>query len=409
VTRFEAPRGTHDILPSEQPLWQWVRGEMEQVCALYGYRRIDTPAFEDTELIVRTSGGGSDVVQKETYTFSDRGGRSLTLRPEATAPICRAYIQHGLHREPQPQKLYTIGQMWRYDRPQKGRHREHWQLSVEAIGSDDPALDAEVIQLYDELLQRAGVTDYTLELNSIGDQNCRPAYLDRLTAWLDEHDAELDEEARGKRATSPLRVFDVKSERVQHVLAGAPKIGESLCDECREHFARVREYLEAYGVRYELAPTLVRGLDYYTRTTFEFKDEAIGAKDTICGGGRYDGLIEEIGGPATPGIGFGAGLERLLLSVGERDVASPRVDVFFVCEETADRARVLPLLAELRRRGLTADLDYGRRSQKGQLTQAARLGAGWTVIVDGGQATVREQGRLDWTAPLDEIVDRISG
>jgi histidyl-tRNA synthetase len=409
VTRFEAPRGTHDILPSEQPLWQWVRGEMEQVCTLYGYRRIDTPAFEDTELIVRTSGGGSDVVQKETYTFSDRGGRSLTLRPEATAPICRAYIEHGLHREPQPQKLYTIGQMWRYDRPQKGRYREHWQLSVEAIGTDDPAIDAEVIQLYDELLRRTGVTDYTLELNSIGDENCRPAYLERLTAWLDEHDAELDEEARGKRATSPLRVFDVKSERVQQVLAGAPKIGESLCDECREHFARVREYLEAYGVRYELAPTLVRGLDYYTRTTFEFKDEAIGAKDTICGGGRYDGLIEEIGGTPTPGIGFGAGLERLLLSIGERDLEPPHIDVFFVCEETADRARVLPLLAELRRRGLNADMDYGGRSQKGQLTQATRLGAGWTVVVDGGRATVREPGRQDWTASLDEIVERISG
>jgi histidyl-tRNA synthetase len=409
VTRFEAPRGTHDILPSEQPLWQWVRGEMEQVCALYGYRRIDTPAFEDTELIVRTSGGGSDVVQKETYTFSDRGGRSLTLRPEATAPICRAYIEHGLHREPQPQKLYTIGQMWRYDRPQKGRYREHWQLSVEAIGTDDPAIDAEVIQLYDELLRRTGVTDYTLELNSIGDENCRPAYLERLTAWLDEHDAELDEEARGKRATSPLRVFDVKSKGVQEILASAPKIGESLCDECREHFARVREYLEAYGVRYELAPTLVRGLDYYTRTTFEFKDEAIGAKDTICGGGRYDGLIEEIGGTPTPGIGFGAGLERLLLSIGERDLEPPHIDVFFVCEETADRARVLPLLAELRRRGLNADMDYGGRSQKGQLTQATRLGAGWTVVVDGGRATVREPGRQDWTASLDEIVDRISG
>jgi histidyl-tRNA synthetase len=382
---------------------------MEQVCALYGYRRIDTPAFEDTELIARTSGGGSDVVQKETYTFSDRGGRSLTLRPEATAPICRAYIEHGLHREPQPQKLYTIGQMWRYDRPQKGRYREHWQLSVEAIGTDDPAIDAEVIQLYNELLRRMGVTDYTLELNSIGDENCRPAYLERLTAWLDEHDAELDEEARGKRATSPLRVFDVKSERVQQVLAGAPKIGESLCDECREHFARVREYLEAYGVRYELAPTLVRGLDYYTRTTFEFKDEAIGAKDTICGGGRYDGLIKEIGGTPTPGIGFGAGLERLLLSIGERDLEPPHIDVFFVCEETADRARVLPLLAELRRRGLNADMDYGGRSQKGQLTQATRLGAGWTVVVDGGRATVREPGRQDWTASLDEIVDRISG
>jgi histidyl-tRNA synthetase len=409
VTRFEAPRGTHDILPSEQPVWQWVTGEMETVCDLYGYRRIDTPGFEDTDLIIRTSGGGSDIVQKETYTFQDRGGRSLTLRPEATAPICRAYLEHGLHREPQPQKLYTVGPMWRYERPQRGRHREHWQLSVEAIGTDDPALDAEVIQLYDELLRRLGVSDYVLELNSIGDRNCRPAYLERLSAWLDEHDAELDEEARAKRATTPLRVFDAKDERVQAALAGAPKIGESLCDECREHFGSVREFLDAYGVQYELAPTLVRGLDYYTRTTFEFKDEAIGAKDTICGGGRYDGLIEEIGGSPTPGIGFGAGVERLLLSIGERDLDGPRVDVFFVCEETADRARVLPLLAELRRRGLRADLDYAGRSSKGQFTQAGRLGAGWTVIVDGGEATVREQGRQDWSAPLDELVDRISG
>jgi histidyl-tRNA synthetase len=409
VTRFEAPRGTHDIFPSEQPLWQWVTGQMEELCALYGYRRIDTPAFEDTELIIRTSGGGSDVVQKETYTFTDRGGRSLTLRPEATAPICRAYIQHGLHREPQPQKLYTIGPMWRYDRPQKGRYREHWQLSVEAIGSDDPAVDAEVIQLYSELLRRLGVTNYTLELNSIGDRNCRPAYVERLSAWLEEHDAELNDEARAKRKTTPLRVFDVKSERVQAVLAGAPKIGESLCDECREHFDRVRAFLDAYGVAYELAPTLVRGLDYYTRTTFEFKDEAIGAKDTICGGGRYDGLIEEIGGPPTPGIGFGAGVERLLLSLGDVQRGIPHVDVYFVCAQTADRARVLPLLAELRRRGLRADMDYGRRSQKGQLSQASRLGAGWTVIVDDGRATVREPGRDDWTAPLEQVVDRIAG
>jgi histidyl-tRNA synthetase len=409
VTRFEAPRGTHDILPSEQPVWQWVTGQMEEVCALYGYRRIDTPGFEDTELIIRTSGGGSDVVQKETYTFQDRGGRSLTLRPEATAPICRAYIEHGLHREPQPQKLYTIGPMWRYDRPQKGRYREHWQLSVEAIGTDDPAVDAEVIQLYSELLRRVGVTDYVLELNSIGDRNCRPAYLERLTAWLDEHDSELDEEARSKRATTPLRVFDVKSERVQAALAGAPKIGESLCDACREHFEQVRSFLDAYGVAYELAPTLVRGLDYYTRTTFEFKDDAIGAKDTICGGGRYDGLIEEIGGPPTPGIGFGAGVERLILSIGDQEREPPSVDVFFVCRERADRTRVLPLLSEFRRRGLRADMDYGGRSQKGQLGQAGRLRAGWTVIVDGAQATVREPGRDDWSAQLDELVDRISG
>jgi histidyl-tRNA synthetase len=408
VTRFEAPRGTHDILPSEQPLWQWVMGEMKEVCTLFAYRRIDTPAFEDTDLIIRTSGGGSDVVQKETYTFKDRGGRSLTLRPEATAPICRAYVQHGLHREPQPQKLYTIGPMWRYDRPQKGRHREHWQLSVEAIGTDDPAVDAEVIQLYAELLRRLGVTRYTLELNSIGDRQCRPAYVERLSAWLDEHDAELDDEARGKRATTPLRVFDVKSERVQAVLAGAPKIGESLCDECRQHFAQVRAFLDAYGVAYELVPTLVRGLDYYTRTTFEFKSEDLGAKDTICGGGRYDGLIEEIGGAPTPGIGFGAGLERLILSVPAGERSPDPVDVFFVTTDTADRARVLPLLAELRRRGLRADMDYGGRSQKGQLGQAGRLRAGWTVIVDGGHATVREPGRVDWTAALDELVDRIS-
>jgi histidyl-tRNA synthetase len=409
VTRFEAPRGTHDILPSEQPLWQWVRREMADVSALYGYRRIDTPGIEDTELIVRTSGGGSDVVQKETYTLSDRGGRSLTLRPEATAPICRAYVQHGLHREAQPQKLYTIGPMWRYDRPQRGRFREHWQLSVEAIGTEDPAIDAEIIQLYSELLRRVGVKDYVLELNSIGDRKCRPRYVERLSAWLDEHEAELDGEARAKRATSPLRVFDVKSERMQELLADAPKIGDSLCGECRQHFEQVREFLAAYGVGYELVPTLVRGLDYYTRTTFEFKDEAIGAKETICGGGRYDGLIEEIGGPPTPGIGFGAGIERLLLSIGDDRAEPEHVDVFFVCEESADRARVLPVLAELRRRGLRADLDYAGRSLKGQLNQAHRVGAGWTVIVADRKATVREPGRPDWTASLDELVDRLAG
>jgi histidyl-tRNA synthetase len=409
VTRFEAPRGTHDILPSEQPQWRWVTRQMEDVCALYAYRRIDTPAFEDTELIVRTSGGGSDIVQKETYTFTDRGGRSLTMRPEATAPICRAYLEHGLRREPQPQKLYTIGPMWRYDRPQRGRYREHWQLSVEAIGSDDPAVDAELIQLYSELLRRVGVADYVLELNSIGDRNCRPAYLEKLSAWLDEHDAELDEEARAKRHTTPLRVFDVKSERVQRLLAGAPKIGESLCEPCRTHFARVRAFLDAYGIEYELVPTLVRGLDYYTRTTFEFKDEAIGAKDTICGGGRYDGLIEEIGGPATPAIGFGAGIERLLLSIGDRRAERDGVDVFFVVADDAARARVVPLLAELRRRGVRADLDYAGRSMKGQLTQAHRLGAGRTIIVDGTKAVVRETGKADWETPLDGILERIGG
>jgi histidyl-tRNA synthetase len=366
---------------------------MEEVCAAYGYRPIQTPGIEDTDLIVRTSGEGSDVVQKETYTFTDRGGRSLTLRPEGTAPICRAYVQHGLHREPQPQKLYTIGPFWRYDRPQKGRYREHWQLSVEAIGSADPAIDAEVIRLYDEILRRLGVENYTLELNSIGDANCRPAYIEALTRWLDEHDAELDDEARAKRTTSPLRVFDVKSERVLALLADAPKIGDALCDECREHFVRVREYLDAVGVRYELVPTLVRGLDYYTRTTFEFKDEAIGAKDTICGGGRYDGLVEAIGGPPTPGIGFGAGVERLLLSAGDVELPREQIDAFFVVDDDAPRAEVLATMARLRARGLAVDTDYAGRSKKGQLTQAGRLGARTTVVVDAdGVRIVRSGG-----------------
>jgi histidyl-tRNA synthetase len=390
--RFEAPRGTHDILPSDQPRWRWVMGTMEEVCRAYGYRPIQTPGIEDTDLIIRTSGEGSDVVQKETYTFTDRGGRSLTLRPEGTAPICRAYVEHGLHREPQPQKLYTIGPFWRYDRPQKGRYREHWQLSVEAIGSDDPAIDVEIIQLYDHLLDQLGVANYVLKLNSIGDANCRPAYVEKLSAWLDEHDTELDEEARAKRRTSPLRVFDVKSERVHAALADAPKIGDSLCDACREHFGLVREYLAALGVRYELEPTLVRGLDYYTRTTFEFRDEAIGAQSAICGGGRYDGLVEAIGGPPTPGIGFGAGIERLLLSVGERELPRDEIDCYFIVEEGADRARVIATMSSLRARGLACDTDYAGRSKKGQLTQASRLGARTTVIVDADGARIVRPG-----------------
>jgi histidyl-tRNA synthetase len=384
---------------------------MADVCALYGYRRIDTPAFEDTELIVRTSGAGSDVVQKETYTFQDRGDRSLTLRPEGTAPICRAYVQHGLHREPQPQKLYTIGPMWRYDRPQRGRYREHWQLSVEAIGSDDPAVDAELLRLYTEALDRLGVRRYVLQLNSIGDRECRPAYVARLEAWLDAHERELTAEARQKRATSPLRVFDVKDERVRSLLASAPKIGESLCDACREHFAELRAYLDASEVAYELVPTLVRGLDYYTRTTFEFVGEALGAKDTICGGGRYDYLVEEIGGPRTPGIGFGAGIERLLLQLDEEGVPAPEpdpLDVFFVCEPDAPRPRLLAALAELRSRGVACDTDYARRSPKGQLTQAQRSGARVVAVAGADAVVLRERGRTDERVEYADLVAKLA-
>ncbi len=379
---FEAPRGTHDILPTEQPAWDHVVETAEDVCRLYGYRRIQTPGFEDTSVFARTSGQGSDVVQKEMYTFEDRAGRSLTLRPEGTAPIVRAYLEHGMHRDPQPAKLYTIAPMYRYSAPQRGRFREHWQLSVEAIGSDDPAVDAELIKLYDEILRRLGIERYELLLNSIGDHDCRPAYVEQLSAWLDEHDADLDDDARAKRATSPLRVFDTKSEDVRRALQGAPTIADALCAACREHFDEVRRYLDAYGVSYTLVPTLVRGLDYYTRTTFEFVDEAIGAQSSICGGGRYDHLAEALDGRPTPGIGFGAGIERLLLSLeGTTSPDEQGIDVFFVLEEGADRVAALAALMELRAAGLACDADYAGRSRKGQLTQASRLGAKNVVVV----------------------------
>jgi histidyl-tRNA synthetase len=409
---IEAPRGTHDVLPSDQPLWRKVTGEMERLCALYGYRPIQTPVFEDTELFARTSGMGSDVVQKEMYTFTDRGDRSLTLRPEATAPICRAYLEHGMHREPQPVKLYTIAAMYRYATPQRGRYREHWQLSVEAIGSDDPAVDAEVIELYRTLLETLGVTEFRLELNSIGDAACRPAYLEKLNAWLDANADALDDEARQKRATTPLRVFDVKNPDVRAALAGAPKIGDSLCTACSSHFGDVRRLLDAYGVEYVLAPTLVRGLDYYTRTTWEFVGPDEASQATLSGGGRYDGLIEEIGGPPTPGIGFGAGVERLVLALERERVtaAQPPVDVFLAVDESADRAAVLAQLAELRRAGLSADTDYAGRSAKGQMTQAGRLGAGIVVRVTGDEATLRTEGRdVAGPIPISHIAAWILG
>jgi histidyl-tRNA synthetase len=412
VAKIERPRGTHDIVPAEQPLWRLAVAEAERLAALYGYRPIATPAFEDTALFERTSGAGSDVVQKEMYTFEDRGGRSLTLRPEATAPICRAYVEHGMHRDPQPVKVYTVAPMYRYAAPQRGRYREHWQLSVEAIGSDDPSLDAEVIQLYDTLLGRLGIAEYSLELNSIGCPECRPAYVERLRAWLAENDARLDEPTREKAATSPLRVFDnleAKPASVQEALREAPTIGDSLCEACREHFAAVRRDLDAYGIAYTLAPTLVRGLDYYTRTTWEFAGPEEGAQSALSGGGRYDGLVEEIGGPPTPGVGFGAGIERLLLALEHAGVSppAPAIDVFFVLDEGAPRERVSQWLGELRAQGRAGDTDYGGRSLKGQLTHAARLGATTTVVVRGDGATIRRSGHEDLEMSLDDVPARV--
>ena len=412
-TKIERPRGTRDILPSEQPLWQHVVREAERLCGLYGYRPISTPVFEETTLFERTSGTGSDVVQKEMYTFEDRSGRSLTLRPEATAPICRAYVENGMHRDSQPVKLYTVGQFYRYAAPQRGRYREFWQLSVEAIGSTSPSLDAEVIQLYDTLLDRLGVPEHELELNSIGCRDCRPAYLEKLEAWLEANAERLDGATRERAAANPLRVFDnldAKAVQVQQALGEAPAVGGSLCGACTEHFAAVRHELDAVGVAYTLVPTLVRGLDYYTRTTWEFVEPGGGAQNALSGGGRYDGLVKEIGGPSTPGVGFGAGIERLVLALEEAGVmvAPPAIDVFIAAEEDAPRERIASWLAQLRASGVSSDADYAGRSLKGQLTQAARLGASTIVVARSDGASVRRAGLPDEEIALDDVVGRVT-
>jgi histidyl-tRNA synthetase len=407
---IQAPRGTFDVLPADQPKRLTVLAAAASTARDYGYGLVVTPTFEDTELFARTAGEASDVVQKEMYTFEDRSGRSLTLRPEGTAPVARAYLEHGLHREPQPVKTFYVGPMFRYAAPQKGRYREFWQIGFEAMGSDDPAVDAELIQVFTEIEWRAGVGHTRLELNSIGDRECRPAYVERLRAFVAEHRADLDEDTLRRAETSPLRVFDTKNETVGRVLAEAPKIGDSLCAACRDHFAEVRAFLDAYGIPYELVPTLVRGLDYYTRTVFEFVNEELdAAQSSICAGGRYDYLVEELGGAPTPGIGWAAGVERMVMSIAgevDRDV----LDVFVVCDDPADRHGVLAQVAELRRAGVSTDTDYAGRSVKGQMTQAGRTGARIVVVVSGDTAILRSEGRdVGDPFPASEIASAVLG
>jgi histidyl-tRNA synthetase len=393
--KIQAPRGTLDVLPADQPGRLAVLDAARSTADDYGYGLVVTPTFEDTELFARTSGQGSDVVQKEMYTFEDRSGRSLTLRPEGTAPVARAYLEHGLHRHPLPVKTYYVGPMFRYAAPQKGRYREFWQIGVEAMGSDDPAVDAEVIQLFTEIERRAGIEHTRLELNSIGDRECRPAYVERLQAFLAEHHRELDEDTRRRAEVSPLRVFDTRDDAVRRVLAEAPTVGESLCRACRQHFAEVRGFLDAYGVAYELVPTLVRGLDYYTRTVFEFVNEGLdAAQASICAGGRYDYLIEEIGGAPTPGVGWAAGVERMTASSVAEAEAEP-IDLFIAFADPSRRPEILPWLARLRAAGLRGDTDYAARSLKGQLTQAGRLGARATLVVESDALTLRRPGQED--------------
>jgi histidyl-tRNA synthetase len=395
---FQAPRGTLDWYGPRAALRRSVLDAARDVFATAGYGQVVTPTFEDTGVYRRTSGEGSDVVRKEMYSFKDKSDRDLTLRPEGTAGVMRAYLEHGLGHLPQPVKVWYVMPMFRYNAVQKGRYREHYQFGAEAIGSGDPAVDAELIALQARWYGNVGVTGLRLLLNSIGDEVCRPAYIELLTAFLDAHLDELCDECRERRDTNPLRVFDCKHESCQAVLAAAPTITDHLCDPCREHFAAVRGHLTARGVAYELAPRLVRGLDYYTRTAWEWQWPALGAQSTLSGGGRYDGLAEQLGGPHTPGVGFGAGLERLVLTLeetGAAEAAEPPLDVLFAVLHDDARPRVYALMDDARASGLRSDAAYGGRRLKRALELAGRRGAATVVIVGedewrAGEAAVRD-------------------
>ena len=380
----KAPRGTQDILPDEAERWQHVEAMARELMAAYGYREIRTPIFEHTELFVRGVGDQTDVVEKEMYTFTDRSGRSITLRPEGTAPLARAFIEHGMHLWPAPVKLYYIGPMFRYERPQAGRLRQHHQLGAEALGSDDPRLDAEVILLPMDLFRRLGLQRLTVKLNSIGCPRCRPAYREALVAYLAPRMESLCENCRRRLHRSPLRVLDCKVPGCRAATQQAPASVGFLCDACREHFAGVRGHLEALDVAYELDPRLVRGFDYYTRTVFEVQSEDLGAQSAVAGGGRYDGLVEALGGQPTPGVGFASGIERALLALQQGGQAPPArgwLDVYVACADGRLGPEWLAMVYRLRRAGLRADAGVGGRSLKSQLRGADRAGARLAVIV----------------------------
>jgi len=392
---IRAIRGVHDILPPESATWQHVEATARRVFEAYGYREIRLPVFERTELFARGIGEVTDIVQKEMYTFEDRAGESVTLRPEATASLLRAYIEHGLHVQPKPVRLYTLGPMFRYERPQAGRYRQFHQLDVEALGEEDPALDAELMLMLLEFFRALGLGDRVrLEINSIGDAACRPAYRARLTEYLTARAASLCGECRERIERNPLRVLDCKTPACRPVLEAAPRLADSLCAPCAGHFARVRACLDAAGVAYDVAPRLVRGLDYYVRTTFEVTSTHLGAQNAVAGGGRYDGLIKLLGGPPEAGNGFAVGIERVVLLLGQA-VEPARPVALLIPLGQAAVARLLPVARDVRARGVAVELGYGGRRLRAELERANRLGVAVAVIVGDdelarGEATVRE-------------------
>ena len=365
------------------------RARLERVAAeLFaraGYEPIQTPSFEDTDLFERGVGKSTDIVRKEMFTFEDKGGRSLTLRPEGTAPVCRAYLEHGMHKLAQPVKLSYGGPFFRHERPQAGRYRQFHQLGVEAIGTGSPLADAEVIMLLSDLLGELGVPGVELKLGSLGSLQARREYLDELRSYLHQHERDLSADVRERIDLNPLRAFDADDEGTRGVMAGAPVLVERLQGEDAEHFAEVRALLDDAGIGYTIDGTLVRGIDYYTRTIFTFDCDVLGAQSEVGGGGRYDGLIEQLGGPATPAVGWACGIERILLALDE-PVAAPGRDAFVAIAEEGQRARAMALTRELRRAGLSAEVDLAGRGLKGQLKHADRLRARRVLILeaDGG-------------------------
>jgi histidyl-tRNA synthetase len=404
---FQAPRGTFDVLPDESRRRARVCAAAASILERAGYGRIETPAFEDTELFARGVGQSTDIVQKEMFSFEDQGGRGLTLRPEGTAPIVRAYVEHGMHRLPQPVRLWHWGPYFRHERPQSGRFREFNQLGVEAIGSDSPLVDAELILLLDELLRELALPGVRLRLGSLGSATSRAAYREELVAYLREHEAELAPSVRERIDLNPMRAFDADDPGTRQVMEEAPTMLERLDADDAEHFAAVRALLDDAGIGYELDPTLVRGLDYYTRTVFEFESDRLGARAALGGGGRYDGLVEQLGGPAVPACGWAAGIERILLAL-EEEPGEPVADVF-VAADPSQRERAFALAHELRRAGLHAELDLGERSLKGQMRHADRLGARAAIVIaDDGSAQLRdmasgEQRELDLARAVEEL------
>ncbi|MFN2539065.1 MAG: histidine--tRNA ligase [Mycobacteriales bacterium] len=412
MAAFQAPKGTYDVLPGSPFLA--VRDGLLGPARLAGYGYVEPPVFEDTALFARGVGESTDVVQKEMYTFSDRGGRSLTLRPEGTASVVRAVLEHGLHKGQLPVKLRYAGPMFRAERPQAGRFRQFQQSGVEAIGLTDPALDAEVVALASEGYRRLGLRQVRLLLTSLGDASCRPAYREELTAFLGGLD--LDEATRARAVLNPLRVLDDKRPEVQAQLTAAPLMVDRLCADCKAHHDAVVDGLQRLGVPFEPAPRLVRGLDYYMRTTFEYVHDGLGAQSALGGGGRYDGLSESIGGPPLPGIGWALGIERTMLALEAEGIAVPSDDRVqaFVVPLGAAKAWAVGFVGQLRAAGIAADLAYGDRGLKGAMKAADRSGARFAVVVgerdlEAGVAQLKDLSNGEQTAvPLNELLEKLS-